>query len=194
LKLFAPLYDRALQWAAHRHAPRYLAGLSFAESSFFPVPPDVMLIPMSMTRPKCWFAFALLATAASTVGGLFGYLLGHFFLELLMPYLQQLGYMQSFERAQAWFREWGVWVVFVAGFSPIPYKVFTLSAGALSMALAPFILASFVGRGTRFFLVAAFMAWAGPTMEPVIRRYVEWLGWLSVLVLVMVFVWVKWLR
>lgn len=189
MRLFGPLYDRALVWSAHRHAPRYLAALSFAESSFFPVPPDVMLIPMAAARPGRWSSLALITTAASVLGGVAGYLLGYLALDLVEPLLREAGYTHRFEQAQSWFDQWGVWVVFVAGFSPIPYKLFTLSAGALAMAFLPFLIASFVGRGARFFLVAALVAWLGPRMEPTIRRYIEWLGWATVVLLAAVLVW-----
>lgn len=183
MRLFGPLYDRALTWSAHQYAPRYLALLSFAESSFFPVPPDVMLIPMTAARPGRWLGLALITTLASVVGGMAGYLIGYLALDLVEPLIDHAGYTHGFERAQAWFDQWGVWVVFVAGFSPIPYKLFTLSAGALSMAFIPFLIASFVGRGARFFLVAWLVAWLGPRMEPMVRRYIEWLGWMTVVVL-----------
>lgn len=192
MRLFAGLYARAMRWAAHPHAPRYLAGLSFAESSFFPVPPDVMLIPMSAARPDQGLRFALLTTVASMLGGLFGYLVGWLAFDLIEPWIVQAGYGPSLAQAQTWFNEWGVWVVFVAGFSPIPYKLFTVSAGALSMALIPFLLASLVGRGARFFLVAGIVAWAGPRVEPLIRRYIEWLGWVTVLMLALAIAWYQW--
>lgn len=189
MTLFAGLYDRAMRWAAHPHAPRYLAALSFAESSFFPVPPDVMLIPMSAARPQRGLWLALVTTLASVVGGLLGYLIGYLGFDMIEPWLHELGYGPRLEQAQAWFDEWGVWVVFVAGFSPIPYKLFTVSAGALSMSLFPFVIASFVGRGARFFLVAGLIAWAGPRVEPLVRRYIEWLGWGTVLLLVILIAW-----
>jgi membrane protein YqaA with SNARE-associated domain len=189
MRLFGPLYDRALVWSGHRHAPRYLAALSFAESSFFPVPPDVMLIPMSAARPRRWAMLALITTAASVLGGAAGYLIGYLALDLVEPLIEKAGYLHRFEQAQTWFATWGVWVVFVAGFSPIPYKLFTLSAGALAMAFVPFLLASFVGRGARFFLVALLVSWLGPRVEPTVRRYIEWLGWATVALLLVAVLW-----
>lgn len=189
MRLFGGLYARAMRWAAHPHAPRYLAALSFAESSFFPVPPDVMLIPMTAARPQAGMRLALITTLASVLGGLAGYLIGYLAFDLIEPLVLELGYGERLRQAQAWFDTWGVWVVFAAGFSPIPYKLFTLSAGALAMSLPPFLLASLVGRGARFFLVAALIAWAGPRIEPLVRRYVEWLGWASVLVLAAAMLW-----
>ncbi len=175
MRLFTGLYERVIAWSAHRHAPRYLAALSFAESSFFPVPPDVMLAPMVMARPRRWVVYALVATVASVVGGVAGYAIGALALDLVQPWLAQ--HAEQYATVRDWFARYGVWVVFAAGFSPIPYKLFTITSGALAMPLLPFVLASFVGRGGRFFLVAALVAWAGPKVEPQLRRYMEWIGW-----------------
>lgn len=187
MKLFSPLYARAMRWARHRHAPWYLGGLSFAESSFFPIPPDVMLAPMSMARPKRALWFATLTTLTSVAGGVLGYLIGMFAFELVAPLVGEGGrYQGAFTTAREWFDEWGFWAVFAAGFSPIPYKVFTITAGVLSMAFLPFVLASFIGRGLRFYLVALLMAWGGEAMEEKLHRWVDWLGWLTVAALLII--------
>ena len=182
MKLFSPLYDRAMRWARHPRAPWYLGGLSFAESSFFPIPPDVMLAPMSLANPRRAWWFALLTTLTSVAGGLLGYLIGAYAFELIEPLIRDSGYWPKYLSAQAWFAEWGFWAIFVAGFSPIPYKVFTIAAGVAAMALLPFALASLIGRGARFFLVAGLMAWGGEKMEAGLRRHVDRLGWLTVAV------------
>lgn len=189
MKLFGGLYERVMRWSGHRHAPRYLAALSFAESSVFPIPPDVMLIPMVVAQPHKRLWLALLTTLASVAGGILGYGVGMLALEAVQPWLAAAGYAESFAAVQDWFTRWGVWIVLVAGFSPIPYKLFTLSAGALSMAFLPFLLASFLGRGSRFFLVAILVGWLGPKVEATVRRYVEWLGWATVGVLLIALVW-----
>ncbi len=191
MRLFSSMYDRMLQWSRHPHAPRYLAGLSFAESSFFPIPPDVMLAPMSLATPKRAWYFAALTTLASVLGGLLGYLIGLFAFDLIQPYLQQWNYWEAYERAKLWFEEWGFWAIFLAGFSPIPYKVFTITAGVIAMPLLPFTLASAIGRGARFFLVAGLMAWGGERMERVLHRYVDLLGWVMVVVFVVVILYFK---
>lgn len=175
-----------MQWARHRHAPRYLACLSFAESSFFPIPPDVMLAPMSLANPSRAWWLAGLTTVASVLGGLLGYLIGLFAFDLVEPLLHSRGYYPKYEQAKAWFDEWGFWAVFLAGFSPIPYKVFTITAGVISMAVVPFIAASVIGRGARFFLVATLMAWGGERMESVLHKYVDRIGWLTVVLAVVV--------
>ena len=187
MKLFSPLYNKTLQWSAHPNAPRYLSFLSFAESSFFPIPPDVMLAPMCIAKRKSAWRFALLATIFSVIGGLFGYLIGSLAFDLVEPLLKELGYWDEFEKASQWFDEWGIWVVLLAGFSPIPYKVFTISAGVVGMPILPFILMSMLGRGGRFFLVAGLMVWGGDKMEKSLKRYVEVIGWLAVVMVVLAY-------
>lgn len=184
MRLFSSLYARTMAWSRHRHAPWYLGALSFAESSFFPIPPDVMLAPMSLARPDHAWRLALLTTLTSVAGGLFGYLIGYFAFDLLEPHLKASSYWAHYQTAVVWFGEWGFWAVFIAGFSPIPYKVFTIAAGALSMALLPFTLASAIGRGARFFLVAGLMKWGGPRMESALHRHVDRLGWATVALVV----------
>lgn len=189
MKLFTSLYDRTMTWAAHPHAPRYLAALSFAESSFFPIPPDVMLAPMATAEPSKGLRFAFITTIASVIGGIFGYLIGLLAMGMISPWLQTTPYWSDFLTAQELFKEWGVWVVFVAGFSPIPYKLFTISAGALALAVVPFLVASLIGRGARFFLVVLVLVWLGPRVEPVVRKYIEWIGWAMVALLGVLILW-----
>lgn len=184
MKIFTPLYDKALQWSRHDLAPRYLSGLSFAESSFFPIPPDVMLMPMSLAKPEKAFYFAWLTTLFSILGGILGYMIGYWAMDLLMPTIESMGYQSKIDQVQQWFEDYGVWIVFVAGFSPIPYKLFTITAGASAMALLPFIIASFIGRGARFFLVAGLMKWGGQRFETQIRKWIDMLGWLFVILVV----------
>ncbi len=175
--IFSRLYDWMMRVSRHPHANWYLGGVSFAESSFFPIPPDVMLAPMTLARPRDWLRLATLTTVASVLGGLFGYTLGYFLLEATMPVIERMGYLPAYQRASEWFELYGFWAVFAAGFTPIPYKVFTVSAGAAHMALFPFILGSLIGRGGRFFLVAGLVRAMGPSIEPQLRRYVDAIGW-----------------
>ena len=188
MKLFSNIYKKVIELAKHRQAEYYLGGLSFAESSFFPIPPDVMLMPMSLARPERWLRFALLTTIASVLGGILGYFIGVWAYEWLESILTTGGYADKFEQAKSLFSTWGVWAILVAGFSPIPYKLFTITAGLLSMAFLPFVIASAVGRGARFFLVAGLVAKAGPVMEPTILKYIEWLGWLVVGLLITIII------
>jgi len=181
LKLFSTLYELTLRWSKHPNAPKYLSAMSFAESSFFPIPPDVMLMPMSLATPKKAFYFAWLTTLFSVLGGILGYAIGYWAMDLLMPMIESMGYAEKIQKGEAFFAEYGVWIILMAGFSPVPYKLFTITAGASSMALFPFIIASIIGRGARFFLVAGIMRWGGTKMEEGIRKWVDWLGWAFVL-------------
>ncbi|MCD8547264.1 MAG: DedA family protein [Aeromonadaceae bacterium] len=188
MKLFSALYDKVMGWSAHRHAPYYLMANSFAESVFWPIPPDVMLAPMALARPAKAWHFALIASLASTLGGLAGYLLGYWLFDLaVQPMIQAFGYQDNFELIQQWFARWDFWIVFLAGFSPIPYKLFTVTAGMLHMALLPFMLASVISRSARFFLVAALMKWGGARMEQKLRQYIDLIGWLTVALAVIVY-------
>lgn len=188
MKIFTALYDWTLKWAEHKLAPKILAGLTFAESVFFPIPPDVLLAPMVLAkRHKAWY-YAALTTIASVLGGIVGYLLGYFMFDAwIEPIIQSMGYGERFEKAVNWFDEWGVWVVFIAGFSPIPYKVFTVSAGFLQMAFLPFLIASAIGRGMRFFLVAGLIYWGGEQFEKKLRQWVDVLGWALVALIIVAY-------
>ena len=187
MRLFSRLYDRVLVWSKHPHAPVYLGALSFAESSFFPIPPDVMLAPMTLATPRRGWRFAALTTITSVAGGLAGYLIGYFAIDALIPMLERLGYSEEYLEVRRWFETYGFWTVLLAGFSPIPYKLFTIAAGALGMNLPLFIGASVVGRGGRFFLVSGLIVWGGESMERLIRRHIDTLGWLFVLALVIAY-------
>ena len=175
MPLFSTLYDKVLTWSKHRHAPKYLAAVSFSESSFFPVPVAVMLLPMTFAQPKKAWRLATITLIFSVLGGIFGYLLGWGAYELVEPVITS--HQSAFDKAQSWFAEYGVWVVVMAGFSPVPYKIFTITSGLLQMAFIPFLMASIIGRASQFYLIAFLVSTFGPTMEPKIRQYIEWLGW-----------------
>jgi len=191
VQIFGPLYDRCVSWARHRHAPAYLFGTSVAESIFFPIPVDVMLAPMTLATPRRWWKLALLATLGSVLGGVVGFLLGQFALEAVMPWIERAGQAQTFADINAMFEKYGFWIVVVAGFTPIPYKVFTIASGAAGMALLPFVLGSIVGRAGRFFLVAGLVAWFGPMFEHVFRRYIEIIGWVVGVAALLAFAWLQ---
>ena len=185
MRLFGPLYERVIGWARHPHAERYLGALSFAESSFFPIPPDVMLAPMCLAdRARAW-RFATITTITSLLGGIAGYAIGYFLFEAVEPWLQEMGYQDAYLAGKTWFDQYGVWAVFVAGLSPIPYKIFTIAAGVAALNFPGFVIASFVGRGARFFLVAGLVVAGGERMEALIPRYVERIGWAVVIVAVL---------
>jgi len=187
MRIFSFLYNKMMTWARHRHAPYYLYGLSFAESSFFPIPPDVMLAPMTLAKPEKAWNYATWTTVASVLGGILGYFIGMLAFNLVHPYIVDFGYEPVYLQIQAWFQTWGFWVMFFAGFAFIPYKLFTIAAGAMHIALLPFILGSAIGRGGRFFLVTAVMLWGGPRMEKIVERYIERIGWVVVVLLALAY-------
>ncbi len=192
MKLFSAIYEWTLKWAEHKFAPRILALLTFAESVFFPIPPDVLLAPMVLAKPEKAWRLASITTIASIAGGVVGYLLGYLMFEpWIQPLITEFGYQPRFDTAMEWFSKWGVWVVFIAGFSPIPYKLFTVSAGFLQMAFLPFLIASAVGRGMRFFLVAGLIQWGGSAMEKNLRKWIDVLGWGLVALIVITYFIVK---
>ncbi len=185
MKIFSALYDKCLQWAKHKYATYYLALLTFSESVFFPIPPDVMLAPMVISQPKrAWF-LASITTISSVIGGIVGYMLGAFLYEpVVLPFIEMMNYQDKFASIVGYFDKYGVWVVFLAGFTPIPYKLFTVSAGMLSMTFWPFVIASTVGRGMRFFLVAGILYFGGERMEQKLRQYIDGIGWAVVLLII----------
>ncbi|WP_417614206.1 YqaA family protein [Oceanisphaera sp.] len=192
MKIFSRLYQQVMIWAMHRHAPVYLSLNSFAESIFWPVPVDVMLAPMALSKPKRAWYYAGLATVFSVLGACFGYLLGYALWDpVVQPFIATMGYEGKIDVARQWFEEWGIWVIFIASFTPIPYKVFTVTAGLLHMALLPFVLVSLVGRGLRFFLVAGFMVWGGVRMEAKLIRYIDIIGWLCIVAAVVAYLMLK---
>ncbi|MFT5162681.1 MAG: membrane protein YqaA with SNARE-associated domain [Alteromonadaceae bacterium] len=192
MNFFSILYDKVLNWAKHKYAPAYLALLSFSESVFFPIPPDVMLAPMALSKPDKAWRFALYTSIASVLGGMVGYLLGYLLFEpVVQPVLVNLGYEAKFATISQWFKEWGIWVVFLAGFSPIPYKLFTITAGVMQMAFLPFVIVSAISRSMRFYLVAGLMKWGGKAMEEKLRLYVDRIGWGVVIGALLVYVYIS---
>lgn len=191
MKLFSRMYELAMKWSIHPYAPRYLAGMSFAESSFFPVPVDIMLAPMSLAKPDKAWRFAFIATLFSVLGGITGYFVGYFAMDVLEPWIHTVGYWERYQQIILWFEEWGIWIVFIAGFSPIPYKLFTITAGALSMALLPFVLISIIARGARFYAVSGLMLWGGESMEAKLRKYMDLIGWVVVILAIVAYILLK---
>ncbi|MCK5324391.1 MAG: DedA family protein [Woeseiaceae bacterium] len=186
MAIFGPLYERVMRWSRHRHAEWYLGAMSFAESSFFPIPVDVMLAPMCMATPERSWRYALNASLLSVIGGIAGYAIGYLAFEVIEPWLQESHYWGAYQTAREWFGTYGFWTVFVAGFSPIPYKVFTIAAGVVALNFPAFVFASIIGRGARFFLVAAFVRYAGVRMEATLLRNIERIGWGVLIVSVLI--------
>jgi len=164
-------YDWTMALAAKPHAESALAGVSFAESSFFPIPPDLLLIPMVLAEPAKAWRFALVATVGSVAGALLGYILGAFlFDQVAGPILDFYGYRATFQEFQTLYNAWGWLIVFTAGLTPFPYKVITIASGAAGLNLLVFSVASVVARSMRFFAVAALLYWMGPPVRAFIER------------------------
>ncbi len=164
------LYDWTLGLAGHRHALWALAGVSFVESSVFPVPPDILLVPMVLAARRRAWAIAGVCALASVAGGLAGYGIGYFLYEAVgRPLLEFYGLGARFGEFQALYRDWGAWIVAGAGFTPFPYKVITIASGVVALDPVTFTLASAVSRGGRFFIEAALLWHFGPP----IRRFIE---------------------
>ena len=164
------LYNRVLALSAHPRAPTWLGVVSFAESSFFPIPPDAMLVPMCLARPQRALHYAAVCTIASVVGGMLGYAIGFWLFDALaMPVLRAYGYGDALARFTAWYDQWGVWVILIKGLTPIPYKIVTIASGAAHFDFLTFLMASIVTRGARFFVLALLLRKFG---EP-IRAFIE---------------------
>ena len=175
------IYDKMLILSANPKAMWFLALVAFAESSFFPIPPDIMLIPMVLAMPQKAWKIAGLATVSSVVGGYFGYGIGVFFFDVIAkPILAFYGYMQQFDVFKEYYHQWGSWIVFGAGITPFPYKIITIASGVVGLDLFTFTVASIIARGMRFYLVAWLLKKYGAPMKLFIEKN---LGILSVLFL-----------
>jgi membrane protein YqaA with SNARE-associated domain len=189
------LYDWMMRTAAGPKAPHALAAVSFAESSFFPIPPDVMLIPMVLAnRSKAWW-YATVATVASVFGGIAGYAIGYFLYQTLGTKILGLyGYADSYEQVSKLFNEWGVWILIAKGWTPFPYKVLTIMAGVAQMAIVPFIVASIIARAMRFYLVAGLLYFYGEPIRDFIEKRLTLLTTLLVVGLVGGFIAVRYVK
>lgn len=192
MKLFAPLYERTLGWSAHPRAPLLLTILSFAEAIFFPIPPEVMLAPMSLARPQRALWYATLSLAGSMVGMFIGYAIGYFALDAAMPLLERLGYAAQFAEIKRQAAENGFWLLLIAGFTPVPFKIFTIASGAVGMPLLPFFFGALIGRGKRVYLVAGAIRLGGARAEAALHKYIEPIGWLAMALLAGVVGWLVW--
>lgn len=165
------LYDWTMSLSAHPHALWALAIVSFVESSFFPIPPDILMIPMILARPSKAFVIALVATVASVLGGLFGYMIGAFFFDTIgQPLLEALGKADRAVEFNARFNDMGFWPVLIAGLTPFPYKVITIMSGWTGMPIMTFMVTSIIARGLRFFIVAALLWKFGAPVRDFIER------------------------
>jgi membrane protein YqaA with SNARE-associated domain len=180
--MFRKMYDWVMRLAASRHAPASLAAISFAESSFFPIPPDVMLAPMVLARRDKAFLYAGICTIASVFGGMLGYAIGVWLEPLGQTILKVFGHPEGQAEFQKWFDQWGLWVILIKGATPIPYKLVTITAGLARFDLFTFVWASILTRGFRFFAVAAILKYAGPAM---LKEFERRLNLYSILLLIL---------
>ena len=181
------LYDWTLALAGKRHAVWALAAVAFAESSFFPIPPDLLLIPMVLAqRAKAWL-LAGVCTLFSVGGGLFGYAIGYFLFDAFGgPLLEVWGNQDKLATFERYRDEWGAWIVVAGGFTPLPYKLITIASGAGKLDIGVFILASLLARGLRFYIVAAILWQFGPPARAFIERHLGWVALAAVLILIAV--------
>lgn len=191
MKIFEPMYQRAIAWSRHPRAPAFLTGLSFIEAIIFPVMPEVMLAPMSLSQPKRAIWFATLSLIGSMAGAVIGYLLGHYAFEIMRPLFEWLGMMDGIQsgidtvKTRMAESPWAVfWLLVAGGFAPIPMKVFTWASGVVGVPWIPFLAAMAVGRGKRVYLVAIAIRLGGERAERALYRYVEPIGWVATAILV----------
>jgi len=190
------LYDWVIHFARTKHGATALFVLSFAESSFFPVPPDVLLGPLALGAPKKWLRFAVACSIASVLGGILGYCIGMFLWQAIGPWvyahLGSIGLTEAnFAKFQIWYDKYDFWIVFACGFTPLPYKVCTISAGVARINFLGFLVASTLSRSARFFIVAGLMGWKGEKIRPFVEKYFNWLSLAFVALLIGGFVVVK---
>lgn len=199
MKIFGPLYDRALVWASNERAPTYLAVLSFIEAIIFPVMPEVMLMPMCVAQPRKGWRFASLSLIGSMAGAMVGYALGHYAFELMKPVFEMMGMLPSIESGiatiQAKMAEspWAVFTFLVlGGFMPIPMKVFTWASGIVGVPLPQYVLSMLIGRGKRVYILAAVIRFGGARAAQALRRWIEPLGWIATALVAGLVGWLVW--
>ncbi|HKU98099.1 MAG TPA: YqaA family protein [Vineibacter sp.] len=183
--MFRRLYDWVIALAGHRHAVPAMGVVSFLESSFFPIPPDVMLVPMVLANRAKAFRIALVCTVASVLGGLLGYAIGYYLFETLGAWVVRVYGLQSARDSfLAGFERYGIWIILIKGLTPIPYKLVTIASGAAHFDLFTFIWASIVTRGARFFLIAALLWKFGEPVRHFIEKHLTALTWIFLIALV----------
>lgn len=183
MRIFKPAYQMALKWSAHPKAPHYLGFLSFIEAFIFPVPPETMLAPMTLSRRELWVRFATISLIFSIFGSLIGYGIGYFAIEWMEPLLRYFGWSERFLQAKQLMEEKGFWMLLIGGFAPIPLKFLTWASGAVAMPIWPFLAGMIIGRGKRVFLLAGVIFWKGEKAEAWLQRWIEWIGWIALLCL-----------
>ena len=201
MNLFRPLYERTLVWAAHPRAERYLGLLSFVEAIIFPIAPEIMLAPMVLAKPKLWARYASVSLGCSMVGALIAYALGHYAFDAMRPLFAWLGWLPKIDalvgelRGELASHPWrAFWMLVAAGFVPVPLKIFTWASGIVGMPMLPFIGGMIVGRGKRVFAVAGAIRLGGERAEKMLHRWIEWIGWGVIGLIVALVVYMKFIR
>ena len=183
--MFRALYDWTLRLAGHRHADRYMAAVSFAESSFFPIPPDVMLVPMILARREKAYWIATICTVASVLGGIFGYAIGYFLYESVGQWLITVyGLANKMDQFRQWYADWGAAIILVKGLTPIPFKLVTIASGLAEFNFLIFLITATVTRGARFFLVAFLLKKYGEPVQKVLEERLNLIGWIVLAALI----------
>jgi membrane protein YqaA with SNARE-associated domain len=183
--MFRALYDWTLRLASHRHAIRSMAVISFCESSFFPIPPDVMVVPMVLARRDQAYLIATVCTISSVLGGILGYAIGMFLYDSVGQWLIRVyGMAEGIEGFRETYREWGAWIILIKGFTPIPFKLVTIASGIAAFSFPVFVAAATVTRAARFFLIAWLLRRYGATMQELIERRLTLVGWVFLILLI----------
>jgi len=187
MRPFYTLYNKILEWSSSRFAVIWLATISFLESSILPWPiQDFLLASMSLKNRSKAFYFAAICTIASVLGGIAGYYIGVYAIVKIGPILANLGYESKIELLESYFETWDIWFILVAGFSPIPYKLFTITAGILGMSIFPFIALSLISRGARYFLISYLVRKFGKRADAWLNKYIDRLGYALIVIIVVV--------
>jgi len=198
MQLFKPLYEFALRWAARTGAEIYLVILSFVEAFIFPIAPEIMLAPMTLAKPQRWARYATTSLCGSLLGAIVGYALGHYAFHFVRPLLVDLGWMPRFESLVAELHNqsgWRIfWLLVLAGFVPIPLKVFTWAAGFVGVPWPAFLAGMLVGRGKRVYLVAGAIRLGGKRAEHALHRWIEWIGWGMLVLIAFIVIYLRFLR
>jgi len=192
--LLKKLYDWVISWAHKKYSSAALFILAFAESSFFPIPPDVLQIALSVSKPKKSFFYALISSAGSVLGGILGYFIGFFLFDAIGSIIiNSLGYQAQFNSVGDLYKSYAFLAILVSAFTPIPYKVFTIAAGFWQVGLLPLIAASVIGRSARFFIVATLIYFFGPKIKEFIDKYFNLLTMIFIILLISGFVLIKYI-
>jgi len=184
MRLFHYPYQKVLKYSKSQFAIYWLCAISFIESFILPLPlQDVLLASMSLQKRNKAYYYALFCTLSSVSGAMIGYYLGVYFIDLLLPFIEKFGYLSQLNQAESWFIKYGVWIILIAGFSPVPYKIFTIAAGMLSMALLPFILFSLIARAARYFLIAFLVRKFGKQCDAWLNKNIDRLGYILIVII-----------